>query len=97
MADDLEIASEPYPRWVAVHESQVARKVAEDGSPIHVSVPNWPSFHVNRADGAVTVMVTNADEEARAQAEAPKADPVVSEPTDDGGEESHKAKSRKHK
>lgn len=53
-----------WPRWVKVHDSHVVTKVTE-GAPAHVSVPDWPEFHVGR-DGAVTVLVRDEEEEKRA-------------------------------
>lgn len=69
-----------WPRWVAPHESHVLRKTAE-GAPAHVSVPDWPEFHVDR-EGNVTVLVQNEDEEARALAEKVDASPADEPPTE---------------
>lgn len=57
-----------FPKWVPVHESHVVRKKSEF-APDHVSTPGWEYFHVNRVDGAVSVLVNDEDEEKRAGAE----------------------------
>lgn len=58
----------PYPKWVKPHANHVIRKQSA-GAPDHVSTPEFPDFHVNRGDGAVTVLVKNAAEEAKALAD----------------------------
>lgn len=52
-----------YPKWVPVHPSQVVRK----GD--YASTPNWPTFSVDRITRAITVLVKDADEEAKAVAD----------------------------
>lgn len=54
-----------FPKWVPVHESRIQRRKA-DGAPDHVSVDGFVHVFVNRADGAVTVMVRDEDEERAA-------------------------------
>jgi hypothetical protein len=49
-----------WPKWVTPHPDHVVRQ----GD--HVSTPHFEHVHVGRHDGAVTVMVHNAEEEARA-------------------------------
>ncbi len=64
-----------WPKWVVPHESQIVRTKAE-GMPDQVSTPGFADFHVNRADGVVTVLVANEAEEQRAAGEyqAPELD-----------------------
>jgi len=57
-----------YPTWVVAHESQIVRRKVE-GSPDHVSTPGYTDFHVNRADGVVTVLVKDEEDEKRATSE----------------------------
>ena len=59
------LSHQEYPKFVEVNESLVHRKPSVDGTPDHVSVPEFPDFHVAR-DGKVTVMVHSADEEKHA-------------------------------
>lgn len=59
---------EEWPQWVQPHASQVMRR-EEPGAPVHISVPAFPTFHVNRTDGKVTVLVHNEDEAKLAAAE----------------------------
>lgn len=61
----MDIEEKEFPKWVRVHESHVVR---EDGRV--VTVPAFPGFHVNRVDGEVTVMVADAEEEAKAMGDA---------------------------
>lgn len=77
-AAKAEAAHEEYPKHVQVHESHVERRASTDGSPDMVAVPAFPDFEVLR-DGMVMVLVRDADEEARATAEAVKAEPAVEE------------------
>jgi hypothetical protein len=56
-----------WPKWVTPHADHIHRQ-AVAGAPDHISVPAFPHFHVNRADGSVTVMVANEEEEAHALA-----------------------------
>lgn len=64
-----------WPKWVTPSESHVVRvKVAED-QPEIISVPGWEYYHVNRTDGAVTVLVNNEDEEKLALGEKAEAKP----------------------
>lgn len=65
-----------FPKWVQPHESHIVRKEM-DGAPAHVSAPGFSEVHVNRIDGAVTVLVANEDEEARALADASPKEPVA--------------------
>lgn len=58
-------AYQEYPKFVDVHPSHVVR------TGDHVSVPNFSHHHVDR-DGAVTVWVKDAEEEAKALAAAVK-------------------------
>lgn len=51
-----------FPKWVVPHDTHVSRDAHG-----HVSVPLFPGHHVGR-DGVVTVMVKDADEEAKALA-----------------------------
>lgn len=57
-----------WPKWVKPHDSHIVRQKTE-GFPDHVSTPGWENSHVNRADGAVTVLVANEDEEKLATGE----------------------------
>ena len=64
-----------FPKWVEVHESHVHR---EEGKP--PVVPRFPDFHVARDGGSITVLVTDAEHEARAtsphpEPEKPEIDP----------------------
>lgn len=72
-----------WPKWIVPHESHIIRKKV-DGAPDAVSTPAWSQCHVNRVDGAVTVLVANEDEEKAAtsefKAEKPN-DPSVDEAT----------------
>lgn len=52
-----------FPKYVVPHGAHIVRQ--ND----HVSTPNFPVFHVNRADNVVTVLVRNEDEEAFALAD----------------------------
>jgi hypothetical protein len=56
-----------FPKWVGVHDSHIVRR--GEGDNVHVSTPAFPDYHVNRADGAVTVLVRNEDEEKMAGAD----------------------------
>jgi hypothetical protein len=64
-----------YPKWVTPHPSHIVRKETPD-APEHVSTPQFPQFHIDRLTKAVTVLVADAKEEAKALAElvVPKAD-----------------------
>ena len=64
-------AHEPFPKWVKPHASQI------DRTADHVSTPAFPDFNVGR-DGEVTVLVKNADEEAKATSASVK--PAVVKP-----------------
>ncbi len=57
-----------WPKWVTPHDNHIVSQSAP-GGPAHVSTPRFEHFHVNRVDGSVTVMVNNAEEEARALAD----------------------------
>lgn len=57
-----------YPKWVHPHSSRIVRKNAPN-SPEHVSVHGYEHVHVDRSDGAVTVLVHSAEDEDRAAAE----------------------------
>lgn len=52
-----------FPKWVTPHESHV---VVQDGG--HVVTPLFADFHVSRLDKSVTVLVKDAEEEAKALA-----------------------------
>jgi hypothetical protein len=79
-----EAAISEFPKWVKVHDSHIVRKESDVGVAIdpatgaarqytalpHVSTPAWQDFHVNREDGSVTVLVKDAEEEAKALADA---------------------------
>lgn len=62
VAPDIE-----FPAWVAPHQSRIQVKKTE-GAPDHVSVDGFSDIHVNRVDGAVTVLVKDAEEAERALA-----------------------------
>lgn len=64
-----------WPKWVAVHESHVVRKRFE-GAPEHVSVAGFEEWHVNRADGTVTVLVVDEGEARRAASEKGTPEPI---------------------
>lgn len=68
-----------FPKWVIPDASHIVRKQV-DGAPDHVSTPGFAEFHINRLDGVVTVLVKDAEEEAKALAarEEPKAAEVDS-------------------
>jgi hypothetical protein len=53
-----------FPKWVTPHIGHVVRSQTADAPPAIVT-PAFPHFHVGR-DGAVTVLVHDADEEAHA-------------------------------
>jgi hypothetical protein len=57
-----------WPKWIVPHESHIVRREVE-GAPDHVSTPGYPDFHVNRADGVVTVLVKDEEDEKRATGE----------------------------
>lgn len=79
-----------YPKWVKPHDSHIVRKkldpihrglgssgghvIASADGPDHVSTPAFAQYHVDRLTGAVSVLVNDAEEEAKALAEfvAPK-------------------------
>ena len=65
------VETQEYPKWVEPHASHVAIGRT-------IVTPAWDHFHVAR-DQSVTVLVNDADEEARALAEAPKVDAVAVE------------------
>lgn len=56
-----------WPKWVVPHESHVVRQ--KRGDVEHISTPHFQHHHVNRADGVVTVLAHDAEEEAKAMAE----------------------------
>lgn len=60
-------ADAEWPKWIVPHASHVVRTATGD-APDHVSTPAFPEFHVNRATGEVTVLVHDAEDEARALA-----------------------------
>lgn len=70
-----------WPKWVAVHESHVVRKQFE-GAPEHVSVIGFEQWHVNRADGSVTVLVEDEAEARRAESEKGTPEPIKEAETD---------------
>lgn len=72
------VGDHEYPAWVVPHESQIVRKQV-DGAPDHISTPGFAEFHVNRANGEITVLVQDAEDEERAlsDAAAPKPGPVL--------------------
>ncbi len=57
-------AHKPYPQWVEPHTSHV--KTAAGG---HISVPGFDDHHVDR-ESRITVLVKDAEEEAKALAAA---------------------------
>lgn len=63
-----------YPKWVLVHLSHVHTKLGGDGQE-HFSVPAFPEFHVDRLTRLVSVLVHDAEDEAKALAD-PAAKPV---------------------
>lgn len=66
-----------WPKWVKPHESHIFVKKVE-GFPDHVSTPQFEQCSVNRANGEVTVLVKDEDEESKALAalvEPEKAEP----------------------
>jgi len=70
-----------FPKWVVVHDSHVFRKEV-DGAPAVVSTPGFADYHVNRANGEITVLVKNEDEEkiATSGKEVVVEEPVVDAP-----------------
>lgn len=61
-------AHQEFPKYVEVHESHVVKQVAPHGdAPPHISIKGFAGHHVDR-DGKVTVLVHDADEEAKAMA-----------------------------
>ena len=62
--DEVKHDTQEYPKWVEPHASHVAIGRT-------IVTPAWEHFHVAR-DQVVTVLVADADEEARALAEVPK-------------------------
>lgn len=69
----------PYPKWVPVHESYIVRKEGEEGGDVHISVPLFPEFHVDR-DGTVTVLVADEEEARRASSSSDKYSKTLSLP-----------------
>lgn len=67
----MDIDEMEFPKWIEPHASHISR---QGNAPEHVSVIDFASYHVNRVDGSVTVMVMDADEQKRALAayKAPK-------------------------
>lgn len=67
----MDIDEMEFPKWIEPHASHISR---QGSAPEHVSVIDFASYHVNRVDGSVTVMVMDADEQKRALAayKAPK-------------------------
>ena len=65
-AAKAKVAHQEFPKWIEPHASHV--HTAAGG---HVSVPLFPHHHVDR-EGKVTVFVDDADQEAKALAEAVK-------------------------
>lgn len=61
-----------YPAWVKVHANHVVRSATG-----HVSVPDYPVFHIDRLTQEITVLVEDAADEAKALSD-PKA--IKSEP-----------------
>lgn len=59
-----------YPKYVKPHPSHIVRHNE------HVSCPYFPEFHVDRDTKEVTVMVKDADEEAKALADKDAPEPV---------------------
>jgi hypothetical protein len=57
-----------WPKWVTPHDSHIVKQAAGRG-PTHLSTPRFPNYHVNRADGSVTVLVANEEEEKLALGE----------------------------
>lgn len=53
-----------YPKWVVPHPGHVSFHALHG----HVSTPTFMQHHVNRIGGEVTVLVHDAEEEARALA-----------------------------
>lgn len=59
-----------FPKYVPLHASQVSQTPhAGPDVPARAWSFHWPvdRVHLNRADGVVSVLVENADEEAKAQ------------------------------
>ncbi len=54
-----------YPKWVKAHESHLIRKQVGEAS--HVAAPMFAQLYVDR-EGAVSVVVDSAEEEAMAMA-----------------------------
>lgn len=65
-----------WPKWVKVHEDHILRK-QEGDAPLHVSVPLFPEFHVNRQNGEVTVLVHDEDQEKLAVEPQPGDEPKL--------------------
>lgn len=77
----MDIDEMEFPKWIEPHASHISR---QGSAPEHVSVIDFASYHVNRVDGSVTVMVMDADEQKRALAayKAPKDEaPEIVKPT----------------
>lgn len=77
-----------FPKWVTPHEEHIVRKTMGDGTPDHVSTPLFPDFHVDRVTKAVTVLVKDAEDEARALA-SPKEPKAAEAPEHDSPEPEH--------
>lgn len=80
-------ADAEWPKWIVPHASHIAHTRAGAASD-HVSTPAFPDFHVNRVTGEVTVLVHDAEDEARALAAlvAPGSAPVAAEPEKPAGD-----------
>lgn len=65
-------AHKEFPKFIEPHASHVVKREAPHGeAPPHVSVPAFTEHHVDR-EGKITVLVRDAEEEAKALAEAVK-------------------------
>lgn len=62
---EAKAAHKDFPKYIKPHDSHV------DRTGHHVSVPAFPEHHIDRA-GLLTVLVRDAEEEAKALAEAVK-------------------------
>ena len=61
-----------FPKWVVPHVSHI-----HQDNYGNTAVPRFPEFHVRREDGAITVLVHDADEEALALADAVSHEEII--------------------
>ena len=63
--DEKQPVSREYPSWVKVHRGHIVRA---EGTG-HISVPLFPEFHIDRVTQEISVLVKDAEEEAKASAD----------------------------